>query len=264
MADETRTDLLTPALATRHAATFDRTPRDTGRQGIHWCLNTPEEPSETLGPDGHPARSDHPGLPRRMWASSELTFHAPIAVGAQVHRTTRIVDSKEKSGKSGRLLFVTAAHEITANGALAVRERQAIVYREPSPADAPPPPPAPMVEPCDWDWTRTVTPTEPLLFRYSALTFNSHRIHYDRPYAMTVEGYPGLVVHGPLMASLLLDLADRELGPDALASFAFRGVSPAFAGRPLRLLGKRDGADVRLVIADADGRTVMTANATTR
>lgn len=264
MAGETRTDTLTPALAARYAATFDRPARETGPQGIHWCLTTPEAATASLGPDGHPAQDDYPGLPRRMWASSDVTFHAPIPVGAAVIRTSRLADSTEKSGKSGRLMFVTVAHDITANGAPAVSERQSIVYREPARPGAAPPPPGPLLADRTWDWKRALTPDETLLFRYSALTFNSHRIHYDRPYAMHEEGYPGLVVHGPLMASLLLDLADRELGPDRLASFSFRAVSPAFVGAPMTLLGGRDGDRVDLAIAGPDNAMIMQASATIR
>jgi 3-methylfumaryl-CoA hydratase len=258
--DETRSDVLTHGLATRYAVTFDRTVRATGPQGIHWCLTTPEAATQALGADGHPARTDHPDLPRRMWASSYVDFHAPIPVGATVERVSHITDSTEKSGKSGRLLFVTVAHDIRADGVLAVSERQSFVYREAPPVDALPPPPSPMLPEGAWDWERVVTPTPPLLFRYSALTFNSHRIHYDLPYAWEEEGYPDLVVHGPLMASLLLDLADRELGPDALAHFAFRAVGPAFAGAPLRLLGRCEGAEVALAVAGMGGALHVSAS----
>ena len=264
MEAEQRTDRLTPALAARFAATFDREALATGQQGIHWCLATPEAPTAALGIDGHPLHLEHPGFPRRMWASSDVDFHAPIAVGAEIERISHVADTQEKSGKSGRLLFVTVAHEVRADGVLAVSERQSIVYRAPAPADAPPPPGPPYAETEGWAWERTIVPQPPLLFRYSALTFNSHRIHYDLPYAREEEGYPGLVVHGPLMASLLLDLVDRHIGPDALARFAFRAVSPAFAGTPLRLLGRVEGRAVRLAVAGEDGRAVMTASAELR
>jgi len=271
MSGETETrqrDVLTAALARRYAATLDREPRPTAPQGIHWCLNTPEAPTADLGEDGHPSRAEYPDLPRRMWASSAVEFHAPIAVGATVERVSRVADTAIKEGKSGRLVFVTMAHEVTADGVLAVSERQSIVYRAAPPANAAPQvngsPPRQPLEPRAWDWQRDLTPDTALLFRFSALTFNSHRIHYDAPYATGVEGYPGLVVHGPLMATLLLDLADRELGPDRLASFAFRAVSPAFAGQPLRLLGARDGDKVTLAVADEAGGTIMTATASLR
>ena len=249
--------ILTEAIARRYAATFDREVRDVGPQGIHWCLNTPETTTGDLGVDGHPLRTEQADLPRRMWASSDLRFHAPIAVGAKVEQVSRVEDSSSKQGKTGRLVFMTVVHAITADGTPAVSERQTIVYRDAAPAGEAPPPP--LLEPQRWDWERTLVPQPPLLFRYSALTFNSHRIHYDLPYAVEEEGYPGLVVHGPLMASLLLDLVDRQLGPDALERFSFRAVSPAIAGAPLHLLGRRDGETVTLAMATAEGGTIMTA-----
>lgn len=256
---EKHSDILTPALAARYAATFDREVRATGAQGIHWCLTTPEAATEALGVDGHPVRAEHPDLPRRMWAASTVEFHAPIPVGAAIERLSHIADSTEKSGKSGKLLFVTVAHTIHADGAVAITEQQSIVYREAPQADAPPPS-APMLADDKWDWERIVMPAPPLLFRYSALTFNSHRIHYDLPYAQEGEGYPGLVVQGPLMASLLLDLVDSQLGPDGLAHFNFRAVSPAFSGASIRLLGRCEGSEVTLAVAGMDGALHVSAN----
>jgi 3-methylfumaryl-CoA hydratase len=268
MSTETRTDLLTPALAERYAATFDRDPSETAPQGIHWCLCTPEAPTAALGPDGHPAGGGgfmpESPLPRRMWASSAVNFHAPISVGATIERVSTVLDSTEKTGGSGTLLFVTVGHETRADGVLVVDEKQTIVYRAaPSPGAASAPAPAPAPEE-HWDWQREIMPTAPLLFRYSALTFNSHRIHYDLPYASGEEGYPGLVVHGPLMASLLLDLADRELGRDALASFSFRAVAPAFVDAPLTLLGRRESDAIILRVRSAAGHDHMTATASVR
>ncbi|MDB5713936.1 MAG: hypothetical protein JWO15_1333 [Sphingomonadales bacterium] len=268
MASETRTDVLTPALAARYAATFDRDHADGASQGIHWCLCTPDAATATLGPDGHPAGGDgfmpESDLPRRMWASSALTFHAPIAVGAAIERVSTVLDTVEKTGGSGTLLFVTVGHRTSADGVLAVDEKQTIVYRAaPSPGAAAAPA-APVTREEHWGWQREITPSTPLLFRYSALTFNSHRIHYDLPYASGEEGYPGLIVHGPLMASLLLDLADRKLGRNALASFAFRAVAPAFVDAPLTLLGRREGDAVNLCVRSAAGHDHMTATATIR
>lgn len=265
MSEEHR-DILTPALAARHAAVMDRAgePRQAGPQGIHWCLTLPETQTGDLGPDGHPPHGDDPALPRRMWASSEIQFHAPIAIGAAIRRRTEIAERREKTGKSGRLLFVTLAHSISAGETLAVTERQSIVYREAAPFGSPPPPPGPPLEERAWDWERIVTPDAVLLFRFSALTFNSHRIHYDLPYATHQEGYPGLVVHGPLIASLLLDLADRHLGPGALARFSFRAVSPAFAGRRLRVLAAVHAGNVEFAVADANGHLVMSAQGSIR
>ena len=266
-AQDIRTDRLDPALLARFLATFDRPARETGPQGIHWCLCTPDAATADLGSDGHPAGGGGflppSPLPRRMWASSAVTFHRPIAVGATVERSSAVASTTEKSGASGKLLFVEVDHRTTADGVLAVEERQTLVYRELATPGAPPPPaPTP---PADqhWDWQREITPTAPLLFRYSALTFNTHRIHYDQAYATRQEGYPALVVHGPLMATLLLDLADRELGPDRLAAFAFRAVAPAFVDQPLTLLGRVEGKHLTLRVRGAQGQDHVTATATT-
>ncbi len=267
MSSERRHDQLTPALAARYAATFDRDASSAAPQGIHWCLCTPEVATAALGPDGHPADGGgflpQSPLPRRMWASSDVTFHAPIAVGAVIERASTVLDSVAKSGSSGDLLFVTVGHETHADGALAVSEKQTLVYRAaPTPGvAAPSPSPAP---PEAWHWQREIVPGAALLFRYSALTFNSHRIHYDLPYATNEEGYAGLVVHGPLLASLLLDLADRELGRDRLVDFAFRAVAPAFVDGPLTLLGRRDGDSLALRVRAATGHDHMIATATIR
>lgn len=262
-------DLLTLALMHRFRATLDSA--ETGgiaAQAIHWCLCTPEATTAMLGADGHPIRSDSPDsflppipLPRRMWASSKVDFLRAIAVGDTIKRVSTIADIVEKQGGSGHLVFVHIDHETTAQDEIAVKERQTVVYRAPSsepaimrPADA-------ELGFDDWQFHHSLTPSETLLFRYSALTFNSHRIHYDAPYAMNEEGYRGLVVHGPLTATLLLDLATREYGANALKSFAFRGMSPAFVGEPLHLVGKRDGDEVTLAALGGDGRTIMAAEA---
>lgn len=272
MSQESRRDVLTHALAARFAHTFDRpVPAAVATQGIHWSLCTPEVATEALGEDGHPAGGGGflppSPLPRRMWAASEVLFERPLRIGAEVERRSRVVAAKEKTGSSGALLFVTVAHDVLSEDVIAIRETQTIVYREvakpnAAAASAPvrTPAPAGRVD-LDWPWRRRITPGPPLLFRYSALTFNTHRIHYDLPYARGTEGYPGLVVHGPLMATLLLDLADRELGANRLARFAFRAQSPAFANEALTLLGRPDGEAVSLAILGTDGRTVMTAEA---
>ena len=266
-------DRLDPALAARWCATFDRdAPADAMMpQGIHFCLCTPEARSAQLGPDGHPARDDSAAsflppvpLPRRMWASSAIEFHAPLSVGATVGRTSRVVSVEAKSGSRGDMVFVEVDHETSADGALAVRERQTLVYLEALAPDAPLSPPEPgegSFDPSDWDAHREVAPDERLLFRYSALTFNTHRIHYDAPYARDVERYRGLVVHGPLTASLLLQLAAERFGENRLARFAFRGVGPAIAGEPLHLVLRGEGETIELAAFAADGRQVTKASA---
>lgn len=269
------TDRLEEGLATRWLATFDL-PRPQPAimpQGIHFALCTPEAPTEKLGEDGHPARDDSPGsflppfpLPRRMWASSRIAFHAPIAVGAVIEQVSRIAAISEKQGSSGPLAFVDVSRETFANGTLAVVETQSIVYREAASggqALSPPPLGEGRFTPEGWDAHRVLVPDPRLLFRYSALTFNTHRIHYDAPYAQGVECYRGLVVHGPLTASLLLQLAARELGENALRTFSFRGLSPAIAGEPLHLVMRKSEAGYDLAAFAGDGRQVTAASATT-
>jgi 3-methylfumaryl-CoA hydratase len=266
-------DRLDAGLAARWLATFDlpAPPARIMPQGIHFALCTPEAPTARLGEDGHPARDDSPDsflppfpLPRRMWASSKMQFVAPIAIGAVVERASRVASVSEKSGGSGRLAFVDVEHVTRADGTVAVIETQTLVYREAAAPDAPlsPPPPGEgRFEPAGWDAHRRLTPDPRLLFRYSALTFNTHRIHYDAPYAQGVERYRGLVVHGPLTASLLLQLAARELGENRLRTFAFRGLSPAIAGEPLHLVLRKSGEGYELAAFADDGRQVTQASA---
>jgi 3-methylfumaryl-CoA hydratase len=267
-------DRLTAALAHRWLATFDLLAPHPPimPQGIHFALCTPDAASSALGEDGHPARDDSADsflppfpMPRRMWASSSIAFHAPIAIGAAIERVSRIAGVSEKDGGSGRLAFVDVEHMTKANGTIAVVETQTLVYREAAAPGAPLAPPAPgegAFDPSGWDTTRTLTPDARLLFRYSALTFNTHRIHYDAPYAEGVERYRGLVVHGPLTASLLLQLAARELGENRLRAFSFRGLSPAIAGEPLHLAMRQDEEGYALAAFAADGRQVTQASAT--
>ena len=271
---ETRAeDRLGKGLADRWLATFDL-PRPHPAimpQGVHFTLCTPEAPTAILGEDGHPARDDGPDsflppfpMPRRMWASSKIAFHAPIAIGAVIERTSRIAAISEKHGSTGPLAFVDVSHETRSNGTLAVVETQSIVYREAASggqALSPPPLGEGSLDPAGWETHRSLTPDPRLLFRYSALTFNTHRIHYDAPYAEQIERYRGLVVHGPLIASLLLQLAAAELGENRLRTFGFRGLSPAIAGEPLHLVMRKseDGYDLA-AFAD-DGRQVTQASA---
>jgi 3-methylfumaryl-CoA hydratase len=271
--EEVRTDRIDSGLAARWLATLDLDAPSDGNvpQGLHWCLCVPDAPTAKLGPDGHPLRDDGVEsflppvpLPRRMWASSKVEFLNPLHIGAVVTRTSRISSISEKSGNSGQLVFVDVAHETSAENGLAVREVQSIVYREAVGLGTPLSPPVESACSFDangWDSQRVVVPSEPMLFRYSALTFNSHRIHYDLPYARDEERYRGLVVHGPLTASLLLDLARRALGDNALASFAFRGLSPAICGEALHLVMRGSGNEIELAAFAGDGRQIMAASA---
>ena len=203
----------------------------------HWLYFWNVQPPAGLGVDGHPAKGGFlppVSLPRRMWAGGRLKFHAPLILGESVTKTSTILKVETKVGKSGTLVFVTVEHRLAGAQGLAITEEQDIVYREPAAGTVPGP-----VETGETPaaaWHTTVDPTPVLLFRYSALTMNGHRIHYDRPYAMEEEAYPALVVHGPLQATLLADLAVKRLG-GGIATFDFRGMSPAFDGTTLHVCG---------------------------
>ncbi|MCC6924456.1 MaoC family dehydratase N-terminal domain-containing protein [Novosphingobium sp.] len=271
---ESRQDRIDSGHARHWLATLDRAAPGDGTlpQGFHWCLGLPDAPTAILGADGHPLRDDGPDsflpplshLPRRMWASSKVEFVAPLRLGQTIERRSSVAKIEAKSGGSGELVFVTVEHQTLADGTLAVREEQSLVYRAAAAGDAPLAPPAPgagRFEPADWHAHRTICPSEALLFRFSALTFNSHRIHYDLRYARDVERYRGLVVHGPLTATLLLDLARRELGDNVLARFAFRGLSPAICGEELNLALRKVEGGYELGAFASDGRQVASASA---
>jgi 3-methylfumaryl-CoA hydratase len=190
-----------------------------------------------------------------MWAGSRFEFHHPLRVEDQMTRETRVIDIKEKSGRSGPLVFVVVRHEISNSEGLAVTEEHDIVYRDHGPG-------APVqLAPADAAWERSIQPDDVLLFRYSALTFNGHRIHYDRRYATEVEGYPGLVVHGPLIATLLMDLLRRNQPAANVARFSFRAVSPLFDTGPFTVCGKTGGNTASLWAKDAAGNLAMSAEA---
>ena len=236
---QTARDTIHSSAAERMAATLggERTlaPGDPLPPLWHWMAHPHVVPAAGIGPDGHPARGGFlppVELPRRMWAGSRVTFHAPLPVGEELERTSTIASVDLKEGRSGRLCFVTVRHEIRTGGTLRVSDEHDIVYREEPDPDAPPPPP--VTPPEGATASETVVPDPVLLFRYSALTFNGHRIHYDRDYCREVEGYEGLVVHGPLTATLLADLARRTAGRD-LASFRFRAVAPVFDTAPFTI-----------------------------
>lgn len=211
----------------------------------HWLYFWDVKAPADLGTDGHPAKGGFlppVPLPRRMWAGGRLSFHRPLSLGDTVTKTSTIEAITEKSGRSGTLVFVTVRHDLDAGDGIAVSEVQDLVYREPAAATLPAPVGAPAP---DTPWGETVDPNPTLLFRYSALTMNGHRIHYDRPYAVAEESYPALVVHGPLQATLLIALAARNLS-EPITGFQFRGQQPAFDGTALHVCGQptADGADV--------------------
>jgi 3-methylfumaryl-CoA hydratase len=200
-------------------------------------------------------------LPRRMWAGSRLRFAAPLPVGAAVRRESTIASVTHKQGRNGELVFVAVRHQIFQGENLAIEEEQDLVYREPGAANVVP---LPRPAPAQAQWSRDIRPDTVLLFRYSALTFNSHRIHYDRDYATRDEGYASLVVQGPLTATLLLDLLHREIPEAEVAEFEFRAVRPLLEGFPLRMQGRRDGEDISLWALDATGALAMEAQARLR
>ncbi|WP_418318553.1 FAS1-like dehydratase domain-containing protein [Piscinibacter sakaiensis] len=235
----------------------------------HWLYFLPLHQQSEIGPDGHAKRGGFlppVPLPRRMWAGSQFEFRSPIRVGDAVERVSTIDNVTTKEGRTGKLVFVKVRHELRCNGAsdAALVEFHDIVYREAKqPTDVEPPPQRAEEGAA---WRRTIVPDDVLLFRYSALTFNGHRIHYDRKYVTEVEGYPGLIVHGPLIATLLMDLLRRN-APDAdVASFRFKAVRPTFDLHPFQVNGQpsEDGKSVRLWAQDHEGWLTMEAVATLR
>ena len=225
----------------------------------HWIYFLDARPARELGRDGHPARGGFIpdlGLPRRMWAGGRLTFHAPLPIGGAATKRTVIEQIAEKAGRTGPLAFVTLRHEISGPRGLAITEHQDIVYRQDPAPDAPAA--SPPLAPTNETSLRFVRCGPTMLFRYSALTFNGHRIHYDREYAREVEGYRGLVVHGPLIAQMLLAEAEAR-GP--VATFRFRAASPAFDFEDIALCHRQDGSKTKLWARGPDGRLIMSAEA---
>ncbi len=228
----------------------------------HWLYFWTIVPRSGLGRDGHPALGGFlppVGVARRMWAGSRVRFLAPLDIGRAASRVSTIASVSEKTGRTGRLVFVTVRHEISGRK-MAIADEQDIVYREDTGpgASARPGEPAPK----EAAFSETVTPDPTLLFRYSALTFNGHRIHYDRDYALNVEGYGGLVVHGPLLATLMVGLATRSWGGREIASFEFRGQRPVIDTAPFTVNAEPEDADtLALWVADADGAFAMKGKA---
>jgi 3-methylfumaryl-CoA hydratase len=268
---ETRRDVVWPPLVRGLAATLDVTEAEAAPAGMlpptwHWMLFQDWAPAHALGPDGHPRRGGFlppvHDLPRRMWGGVRLSFVRDLEIGMPVRRTSTILKVEEKQGASGRLVFVAVRHEIAgeddpASGPALIEEHD-IFYRGvagaavKAAAPAPPPPAG--------AFRRTIQPDPVLLFRYSALTGNGHRIHYDLDYVTREEGYPGLVVHGPLQATLLADLVRRQTGA-RVARLAFRARRPAFHANPLTLIGWDADGKIRLETRDHTGAVCMSAEA---
>ena len=264
------TDTVTPTPLAALAATLDLgvpspQPGDAVPPLWHWLYFLDIHRQSDLAPDGHlqlGAFLPPVPLPRRMWAGGRVAFARPLCIGETYTRTSNIMDVQQKEGRSGSLIFVLIRHEIANAEGVVLTEEQDLVYRgNPTPGDS-----APSLRPAPAGatWHREVKPDDVLLFRYSALTFNAHRIHYDRRFATETEGYPGLVVHGPLIATLLLDLQRREMPQVHVASFEFRSVGPLFDTAPFHLHGKphSDRKTVELWATDASGSLAMAATAT--
>jgi 3-methylfumaryl-CoA hydratase len=268
---ETREDTIDARPIALLSATLDRDdpaprPGDVVPPLWHWLYFLPGYRQSEVGPDGHAQRGGFlppVPLPRRMWAGSRIEWHRPLTIGATATRQSRIVSVTPKRGRSGDMVFVMVRHEISVADGLALIEEHDIVYRDlvSPPAQAR----ASLDEPASpaARWVRRIVPDDVLLFRYSALTFNSHRIHYDRRYVTDVEGYPGLVVHGPLLATLLADLWRRQRPEAALSHFEFRALRPLFDTAPFELCGRpEDDGRAALWAQGPDGAAAMRATAT--
>jgi len=266
---EEASDLITPRLVASYAATFAPhlapCPAGEAPLALHWCLAPPIAPMAALGQDGHPARGGFlppVPLPRRMWAGGSIETLAPLREGDLVTRHSRIGDIAAKEGRSGTLCFVAVEHELSTPRGVALRERHDIVYREASalaPAAPASTPAFAEPQPADLAWEVEAGPV--LLFRYSALTFNGHRIHYDMPYAIGEEGYAGLVVHGPIQATLMLNIA-ATLSGSATLKLDYRGLKPLIAGGTVKVKARRqDDGTIRTWTEGADGHVRMEGTA---
>jgi 3-methylfumaryl-CoA hydratase len=263
--EESASDIVGADLVRKFQATFDLpggTPQigDAAPRLIHFCLAQPVIPTDALGEDGHPQRGGFLPpipLPRRMWAGGAITFHGDLHVGDRVQRTARITDVVVKTGGNGLLCFVTVEHDIEVEGSLVVKERQDIVYRGLDGGASKKTPPLAEAG----VHQRRVDASPLFLFRYSALTFNGHRIHYDRRYVTEVEHYPGLIVHGPLQATLLLNYATQLRGTPP-AQFDFRSQSPLFDGEAFILHAGVVGQKLKLWTTSENGLVAMAAEVT--
>ncbi|WP_448628154.1 FAS1-like dehydratase domain-containing protein [Geodermatophilus sp. URMC 64] len=244
-------DRIGPWPVAAFAALLDQPAPDELPPLWHWFSFLEAPPQSALGEDGHPADGHFlPPVPdrRRMIAGGRLEFLAPVPIGAELVRHSRLVRVRPATGRTGEMVFVTVRHRYERDGELAVVEEQDVVYRS-QPAGTPQrraPEPAPAEAPVEDPWQLRVDPDPRMLFRFSALTYNTHRIHYDHEYVTGVEGYPGLVVHGPLLALLLLELPRRFAPDHAVSGFEYRLERPSFAGRPVLASGGPDGAGARL------------------
>ena len=268
---ETLVDVATATPYAALSATLDR-PHERPPAGTplpalwHWLYFLPLYAQSEVGPDGHALRGEFlppVPLPRRMWAGSQLEFHRPLRIGDSLNRVSTIQDVSEKTGRTGNLVFVKVRHEIRRQdeSEIALTEFHDIVYREAAKQGGVAP--SPVAAPARATWERRWVPDDVLLFRYSALTFNGHRIHYDRRYVTEVEGYPGLIVHGPLLATLLLDLLRQRLPDAVVARYEFRAIRPTFDVNHFFVCGEpqADGKTFHLWAKDHEGWLTMDATA---
>lgn len=265
---ECRRAVISPVRAAALAAALDLDSVPGGGASLppawHWMFFNPVARRSELGPDGHPRRGGFVpelGLPRRMWAGGRLLYHAPLPVGAEAIRESEIIDVSTKKGRSGRLGFVTIRHRISHASTLCIEEEQDLVFREAAVPGAPGA--SPVSAPGDARWSEVFVPDPVLLFHYSALTDNGHRIHYDQSYSRLVEGYRDLVVHGPLVATLLHGLATRCRDRAPIRRFAFRAMAPLFVDRPFRLeaVTHEDHSGLSLWARGPEGELAMQATA---
>jgi 3-methylfumaryl-CoA hydratase len=259
------TDVVGAHVAAGYAATLDR-PHDGPTLPLlwHYGLFLNSVPTRALGPDGHPPRGaflPSVKLPRRMFAGSDVRMLRPLTIGEKVTRVSRIASVDHRQGKSGHLVFVRVAMTLSQNNTPCIEEEQTIVYRGAG-ARVPQVVPAPREPLAAGETAEDWLPTTVELFRFSSVTFNSPRIHYDLRYATEEEGYPGLVVHGPLTATRLCDYAGRLAGRP-LTRFTFRGEAPAFVNEPIRLVGQVKDGTIAVRAERADGATAVSATALT-
>lgn len=260
-------DVIEPDHVANMAATLDldTAPRagDALPPGWHWLFFNRFAPAREVAEDGHAQRGGFlppVTLPRRMWAGGRLSFSGTVKIGERATRRSEILTVEPKRGRSGDLVFVTVRHRISGAAGLAIEEEHDIVYR------SPPAPGAaaakPVAAPTDARWTKTIRPDPVLLFRYSALTHNGHRIHYDWPYVTKVEGYPGLIVHGPLTSTFLLELVRREAPGRRLVKYAFRAMAPLFDASPFTVNGRLEAdQSIKLWATGPAGELAMEATA---
>ncbi|MFD2416611.1 FAS1-like dehydratase domain-containing protein [Amycolatopsis pigmentata] len=266
-----RTELLVPEPAHALGALLEVPVPDLTREGLpplwHWVYLLDRPPQADLGADGHPVRGTIPAPPgpglRRMWAGGQVRTHGPLRCGEPATRRTEVLSIKDKQGRTGPVTFVVVGHRITQLGRLVVDERQDLVYRAPAEEgrESEPAGEGPEVPPAEDEWGIDVTPT--LLFRFSALTYNAHRIHYDRDYVRDVEGYPGLLTHGPLQALAMAEAARAQGRFAGNLSFDYRLTAPLFDHQGLIVRATPDGNTITTAVRDVHGRQTAQGSLTT-